>query len=84
VWLTVQTQLVEHPKHRQRGRPRTGALPASTEWQIVATLAVDVAAVAQEARRKAAFLVATNVLDPIRLSDQELIPGLAQPYTMAT
>jgi len=72
-WLTVQTQLVEHPKHRQRGRPRTGALPASTEWQIVATLAVDVAAVAQEARRKAAFLVATNVLDPTRLSDQELI-----------
>jgi len=72
-WLTVQTLLVEHPKHRQRGRPRTGALPASTEWQIVATLAVDVAAVAQEARRKAAFLVATNVLDPTRLSDQELI-----------
>ncbi len=28
---------------------------------------------AREARRKAAFLVATNVLDPTLLSDQELI-----------
>jgi transposase len=73
VWLTVQTQLVEHPKHAQPGRPRPGAAPDHTEWQIVATLAVDEAAVAQAVRRHASFLVATNVLDATQLSDQELI-----------
>jgi transposase len=72
-WLTVQTQLVEHAKHAQPGRPRAGARPDHTEWQIRATLTVDEAAVAQAVRRQASFLVATNVLDPTQLSDQELI-----------
>src|SRR5262249_53369166 len=72
-WLTVQTQLVEHPKHSQPGRPRTDTPPDHVEWQIVATLAVDEAAVAQAVRRDASFVVATNVLDPAQLSDQELI-----------
>ncbi len=72
-WLTVHTHLVEHAKHRQPGRPRTGAPPDHTEWQIVATLAVDEAAVAQAVRRHASFLVATNVLDPAQLADQDLI-----------
>jgi transposase len=72
-WLTVQTQLVEHPKHSQPGRPRPGAAPDHVEWQILATLAVDEAAVARAVRRHASFLVATNILDPAQLSDQELI-----------
>jgi transposase len=72
-WLRVQTQLVEHPQHGQPGRPRTGATPDRTEWEIQATLAVDEAAVAQAVRRQASFLVATNVLDRSQLSDQELI-----------
>src|SRR5262249_16616892 len=37
-WLSVQTQLVEHPQHGQPGRPRRGTLPASTQWQIETTL----------------------------------------------
>jgi transposase len=43
-------------------------------WQIEATLAVDdAAALTRMVRRKASFLVATNVLDPTQLPDQELI-----------
>jgi transposase len=72
-WLTVQTQLVEQPKYGQPGRPHPGAPPDYVEWHIVATLAVDEAAVAQAVRRQASFLVATNVLDPTQLSDHELI-----------
>lgn len=72
-WLTLQTQLVEHPKHRQPGRPRRGAPPDHVEWQIVATLPIDKAAVARAVRHQASFLVATNILDPIQLADQELI-----------
>lgn len=72
-WLTVQAQLVEQAKHGHRGRPRSGASPDHVEWQIEATLTVDEAAVARAVRRQASFLVATNVLDPTQLSDQELI-----------
>jgi transposase len=72
-WLSVQTQLVEHARHAQPGRPRRGTRPAGTEWQIVATLTVDEAAVSDAVRRHASFLVATNVLNPTQLSDHELI-----------
>ena len=72
-WLQVQSVLVMQPKHRRPGRPRKDVPPDQVEWQILATLSVDEAAVTREVRRKAAFLVATNVLDPAQLSDQELI-----------
>jgi transposase len=72
-WLSVQTQLVEHLKHAQPGRPRIGASPDHVAWQIVATLAVDEVEVARAVRRQASFLVATNVLDLSQLSDQDLI-----------
>ena len=61
------------PKHRRPGRPRKNAPPDQVEWQVLTTLAVSTAAVAREARRQAAFVVATNVLDPAQLSDYELI-----------
>jgi len=72
-WLTVQTHLVEHPTYQQPGRPGKDALPDQVVWQIETTLAVDEVAVARVVRRQASFLVATNVLDPTQLSDQELI-----------
>jgi transposase len=72
-WLSVQAQLVSHPKYHQRGRPRPDTPPDRTLWQIAARLTVDAAAVARAGRRKASFLVATNVLDPATLSDQALI-----------
>src|SRR5258707_9510833 len=72
-WLTVQTHLVEHPTYRQPGRPGKDALPDQVVWQIETTLAVDEGAVARVIRRQASFLVATTVLDPTQLSDQELI-----------
>jgi transposase len=72
-WLQVESVLVMQPKHRQPGRPRKDAPPDHVEWQILTTLAVDAAAVAREAQRKAAFVVATNVLDPAQLSSHELI-----------
>jgi transposase len=81
-WLTVQTQLVAQPKYRQPGRPGLGAPPDRTEWQIVATLAVDEAAVAQAVRRQASFLVATNILDPAQLSDQELIQTYKEQHSV--
>jgi transposase len=81
-WLTVQTQLVEQAKHAQPGRPRTGAPPDHLEWQLVATLAVDEAALAQAVRRQASYLVATNVLDPTQLPDLELIQSYQDQHSV--
>jgi transposase len=81
-WLTLQTQLVVHPKHRRPGRPRKDAPPDRAEWQIMGTVTVNGAAVEQEVRRKAAFLVATNVLDPAQLSDQELIQTYKEQHSV--
>jgi transposase len=72
-WLEVYTRLVAHPKQSRPGRPRKGSTPDRTEWQITATIAVNEEAVSREVQRKAAFLVATNVLDAGQLPDQELI-----------
>jgi transposase len=81
-WLTVQAQVVEQPKYGQPGRPRRGTPPDHVEWQIVATVAVDEAAVVQAVRRQAAFLVATNVLDSTQLSDQELIQTYKEQHSV--
>ncbi len=76
-WLAVRASLLMHPTHRRPGRPRTGAAPDGALWQIQATVSLDTAAFEREVRRTASFLVATNVLDPDQLPDQELI----QTYT---
>src|SRR5262249_15725004 len=78
-WLTVQAQVVEQPKHARPGRPHRGASPDHSEWQVKAPLPVDEAAVARALRRQASFLVATNVLDPTQLSDQELMQTYKEP-----
>jgi transposase len=81
-WLTVQSQLIAHAKQRRPGRPRTGSTPDRTEWQVVATLAVDDAAVTRTVQRQASFLVATNVLDPAQLPDQELIQTYKEQHSV--
>ncbi len=77
---------------RERARHAAQAPPARTRTQERASrpgrvagtdhLSVDTAAVAQEARRKAAFLVATNVLDPAQLSDYELIRTYKEQHSV--
>ena len=61
------------PKYGRRGRPRRNASPVDQEWHVRAELQLDAEALEQEARRKAAFLVATNVLDAALLPDLALI-----------
>jgi transposase len=79
-WLEIQAHLVVHPQHGRPGRPRPDATPERTAWQIVATLPVN--AIARQGRRTASFLVATNVLDPTQLSDQELISTYKEQHSV--
>src|SRR5262249_9788019 len=81
-WLQVEHVLVMQPKHRRPGRPRKDAPPDHIEWQLLTTLTLDAAALAREARHKAAFLVATNVLDPTQLPDQELIRTYQEQHSV--
>jgi transposase len=81
-WLGVQAQLVLHPKHGRAGRPRQDAMPDRTEWQIQATVTLNEEALTRAVHRKAAFLVATNVLNPQHLSDQELIQTYKEQHSV--
>jgi transposase len=81
-WLVVQAEVHAVPKHARPGRPRKDAAPDHTEWQVQATLAVDAEAVTRQARRNAAFLVATNALDPATLSDHELVQTYSEQHSV--
>jgi transposase len=72
-WLEVQAQVVAHPRYARSGRPRQGRVPVRQEWQVVTAVRVNETEVARQVRRRAAFLVATNVTDPQELPDHELI-----------
>jgi transposase len=81
-WLEVSAHLVAHPKHSRAGRPRQDATPDRTAWQIAAVVTLNATVIEQEGRRKAAFLVATNVLDPTQLPDQELIVTYKEQHSV--
>ena len=81
-WLAVHRQLTAHPKQNRPGRPRAGATPDRTEWQVAATVVVEAEAVTRAVQRKAAFLVATNVLDTGQLADQEMIQSYQEQHSV--
>jgi transposase len=72
-WLEVRSELVAHPRHAGKGRPRKNASPPAYRWQVVATVTVHPQRLAEEVSRKACFIVGTNVLDLKVLADQELV-----------
>ena len=72
-WLQVDSQVVSQPRYARKGRPRKEAAPHRLVWQVQTCLRVDAEQVEREALRRASFLVATNVLDPAALPDEEVI-----------
>jgi len=72
-WLIATFTLKEQKQYQQRGRPQKEATPDQTVWYLVPTLEVDQDEVAVLARKKAAFIVATNILDAQRLSPEQVI-----------
>jgi transposase len=72
-WLHTTAQVVAVPRYGRVGRPRRQSAPQSQEWHVQVTLTRDPAALEREALRRAAFIVATNVLDEATLPDREVI-----------
>jgi hypothetical protein len=73
VSLLVVTHLAVYPIHTRRGRPRKDTAPDRMRWQVEARITLDAAALERAVVRQACFLVATNVMDPQLLADQDLI-----------
>jgi transposase len=72
-WLMATFTLKAQKQYQHRGRPHKEATPAQTVWYLVPTLEVDQHEVAVLARKKAAFIVATNILDEQRLSHEQVL-----------
>ncbi len=71
-WFEVSTEVVSYPHYARVGRPGKDAVPESVVWQVKASLNVNGEGVEQQWRRRAAFIVGTNILDPAVLSDEQL------------
>ena len=72
-WLMATFTWKEQGQYQQRGRPKKEATPDQTVWYLVPKLEVDQHEVTVLARKKAAFIVATNILDTQRLSHEQVI-----------
>jgi transposase len=73
-WFVVEAQVASHLTYLRRGRPRKDAVTTATPvWQIEATLTRDAPALEREALRRAAFIVATNLLDREAWPDEAVI-----------
>jgi transposase len=59
-WLEIALRVEVSNRHPGRGRPRTDTVPEQV-WTVSGTVSIQEAALAAEARRKAKFIVATNV-----------------------
>ncbi len=59
-WLEIALQVQARTRHTKRGHPRTDTAPEQV-WSIHGSVSVLEAALAAEARRRARFIVATNV-----------------------
>ena len=71
-WLGVNSTVVSRPRYAKSGRPSKAATPQSFVWQVKATLDIDEQSVEAEWRRRACFIVGTNILDSAVLSDEAL------------
>ena len=72
-WLMATFTWKEQGQYQQRGRPKKETTPDHTVWYLVPQLEVDQHEVTVLARKKAAFIVATNILDTQRLSHEQVI-----------
>ena len=73
IWLEVRSEVVAHPRHPGKGRPRKNASPPANLWQIVATITVNQSRLDADVLRKACFIVGTNEREREALSDQEVV-----------
>jgi transposase len=76
-WFEAQRSCLPHEHFERKGRPAKNAAPTQ-RWQYQAILTLNQERLAEESRRRACFIVGTNVLEPAHLADEELISTYKQ------
>ena len=69
----LEYQITSRNRYSGKGRPAKDAKPDTVEWYISGTLSDDEAAIEETRNRKGKFVVATNELDTVVLSDEQLL-----------
>jgi len=69
----AELEIIEHSGYSKSGRPRQGAQPTHCCDQIQASLVPNQTAIATEQRRAGRFILATNLLDAVEFSNDELL-----------
>jgi transposase len=72
-WLVPRAHVLPLTKHAHSGRPAKEAAPHTVGWQVQAHVILDEAALRQEAQRRAAFIIGTNLLDEQQWPDETII-----------
>ncbi len=72
-WLLATFSWKEQGLYQQRGRPKKEATPDQTVWYLVPHLEVDQQEVTALAKEKAAFIVASNIIDAGQLAPEAMI-----------
>jgi transposase len=73
VWLQVAQSVSCRPHYAGKGRPPKGQLPDRETWHVQAQVTLDQAQLEREVQRQARLLVATNVLAPLEVPDEQVI-----------
>ena len=69
----VSYSIVEVKKYASKGRPKAGELPETIGYQIEFILSLNEQKIAEMRTRKGRFVLATNQLDEITLSNEEVL-----------
>jgi transposase len=72
-WLIATFTWKEQGQYQQRGRPKKEATPDQMVGYLIPKLEVDQQEVTALAKQKAAFIVATNIVDAGRLTAEQVI-----------
>lgn len=71
-WFVASSTVSSRPRYARSGRPGKDAAPESVVWRVEAKLGVDQGGVEREWRRRACFIVGTNILDIAVLPDEDV------------
>jgi transposase len=72
-YQNLEYKIVSRDYYPQKGRPTKNTLPVQTKWFISGTLIDDEEAIRATEKRKGMFVIATNELDTVALTDEQLL-----------
>ena len=72
-WLDVSVELASQAVFQGRGSPARDAKPSAERWSAISKVSLNESKLLAYAERKACFVIASNVVDEVEMSNEELI-----------